>query len=464
MELAKDVVTQSVLLKAACHRDATPPAGQQMTTIHSEIVTTTGVELEKRTLEPATAELSEGVPSKKRHHHNPPETMTQEYASECLRAFRFWIQRATQYPPGDGPKRCCARVDPHCLKADGSKAGGTKTAEFRRGAVKGWQLCNWCYPPFAKARKFAEQALELHGDLAPQFADLLQVLDGSYRPPTSLKRTREETPVEEKPPPAPGSAEDCAMALDDLPTIPNDEEQYLGGHGNVPERLFNFPAVTAAKELESMIKLEPATAELTELPPAKKRHHHDPPDTMSREEASECLRSWNDWVTNAQKYPPEPSVTRCCARVHADCFKAEGKKAGGSKTAIFRTGVRDGWQLCNWCYPPFNKARKFAEQAARLYPELTENVNDIGVLKELADFAATFEQTFSEMPTMPNDEEQYGGGHGNSLAAPAAMSGGPVTASLQVVSAKALPSELAGLPSAQGQNICEMPTNNAYDE
>jgi hypothetical protein len=459
MELAEDVVTQSVLLKAARHCDATPPAGQQMTTIHSAVVMTTHVELEKRTFEPATAELTEKVPSKKRHHHNPPETMSPEYASECLRAFRFWIQKAAQYPPGDGPKRCYARVDPHCLKADGKKAGGTKTAEFRRGAVKGWQLCNWCYPPFAKARKFAEQALELHRELAPQFPDLLQVLDGSYRPPTSLKRTREETPVEDvlKPQPALGSAEELFMAPDDRPTIPNDEEQYLDGHGNVP-------AVTAAKGLESMIKLEPATAELTELPPAKKRHHHDPPETMSREEASECVRSWNDWVTDAQRYPPDSGSTRCCARVHADCFKAEGKKAGGSKTAIFRTGVRDGWQLCNWCYPPFNKARKFAEQAARLYPDLTDNVKDIGVLKELADFAATFEQTLAEMPTIPNDEEQYVGGHGNSLAAPAAMFGGPLTASLQAVSAKALPAELSGLPSAQGQNICEMPTNNAYDE
>jgi len=439
MELAKDVVTQSVLLKAASQHNATSPAGQQVTAVHSEIVTTSGVE---------------EVPFK-RHHHNPPETMSWEYASECLRAFRFWIQKAAQCPPGDGLKRCCARVHDKCKGADGKNAGGSKTATFRNG-VEGRPLCNWCYPLFNRARSHARQALELHGDLAPQFADLLQFLDGVHLPPTSLKRTRDETPVEDflKPPPALGSAEEWAMALSDPP---NDEEQHLGGHGNIP-------AVTAAKELESLIKLEPATAELTELPPAKKRHHHDPPETMSREEASECLRSWNDWVTNAQKYPPEPSSTRCCARVHADCFKGEGKKAGGSKTAIFRTGVRDGWQLCNWCYPPFNKARKFAEQAARLYPDLTENVKDIGVLKELADFAATFEQTLSEMPTIPNDEEQYVGGHGNSLAAPAAMVGGPLTASLQAVSAKTLPAELSGLPSAQGQNICEMPTNNAYDE
>jgi hypothetical protein len=130
---------------------------------------------------------AERAPKKKRHHHDPPEEMTAEKAEECLRDFRSWVHKAQKYEP-DGPKRCCARVHQKCKKADGKKAGGSKTATFRPGVRDGWKLCHWCYAcasksivdgssislfPFLKTLNFAKKALELHGDLAPRYADLI---------------------------------------------------------------------------------------------------------------------------------------------------------------------------------------------------------------------------------------------------------------------------------------------------
>ena len=124
-----------------------------------------------------TSALPSDRAKRKRHHHDPPEVMTAEEAEEFLHAFRSWVLKAQAYLPGDGPTRCCARVHADCLKAEGKKAGGSMTATFRTGVRDGWQLCNWCYPPFNKARHHARQALELHGQLAPLFADLFQYLD-----------------------------------------------------------------------------------------------------------------------------------------------------------------------------------------------------------------------------------------------------------------------------------------------
>jgi hypothetical protein len=50
------------------------------------------------------------------------------------------------------------------------------------------------------------------------------------------------------------------------------------------------------------------------------------------------------------------------------CAKAAGKKAGGSKTALFRHN--EGKVLCNWCYCMFMKTQHLAQLASALYPEL----------------------------------------------------------------------------------------------
>jgi hypothetical protein len=107
------------------------------------------------------------------HHHGPPDEMTPEEAESYLNQFSSWRFAAQGFPPGLGRSRCCARVHPACLRANGERAGNTRAAIFRMGVRDGWKLCNYCYPGFDKARRQARQALNLHPNLAFQFAALV---------------------------------------------------------------------------------------------------------------------------------------------------------------------------------------------------------------------------------------------------------------------------------------------------
>ena len=100
----------------------------------------------------------------------------------------------------------------------------------------------------------------------------------------------------------------------------------------------------------------------------KKRHHHAPPEYMTEEACADAYLDFAKWWMDAQAHHPEQNAKRCCARAHVTCQENLGQAAGGTKSAIFRDGVQVGWPLCNWCYPPFNKARNFAIRAAELQP------------------------------------------------------------------------------------------------
>jgi len=108
-----------------------------------------------------------------------------------------------------------------------------------------------------------------------------------------------------------------------------------------------------------------------EQPKKVSLHHHAPPERMALGMAKACLVTHRKLEQAARTYPPSMlGVKQCCARTHELCVKAKGLKAGGSKSAIFRSGAEFGWMLCNWCYPPLLKARHFAAKALELFPEL----------------------------------------------------------------------------------------------
>ena len=78
------------------------------------------------------------------------------------------------------------------------------------------------------------------------------------------------------------------------------------------------------------------------------------------------LRALNE---AAEMHPAEPGPLRCCLCKNEKCAKAAGKKAGGSKTALFRR-QEENKMLCIWCYVTFMKTQRLAQRASELYPEL----------------------------------------------------------------------------------------------